>query len=79
LGLHENKTRLIEFGRLSTEQREARGDRRPETFAFLVFTHYCARSREGRFVVKRRTDRKRLTRLGGRPKPTISRHLKTDN
>ena len=62
LTLHENKTRLIEFGRLSTELRQARGDRRPETFAFLGFTHYCARSREGRFVVKRRTDRKRLTR-----------------
>ena len=60
--LHEEKTRLLEFGRLSTEQREARGDRRPETFAFLGFTHYCARSRDGRFVVKRRTDRKRLTR-----------------
>lgn len=62
LVLHEDKTRLIEFGRLSTERREARGDRRPETFAFLGFTHYCARSRDGRFVVKRRTDRKRLTR-----------------
>jgi len=62
LMLHEEKTRLLEFGRLSTERREARGDRRPETFAFLGFTHYCARSRDGRFVVKRRTDRKRLTR-----------------
>jgi len=48
LMLHEDKTRLIEFGRLSTERREARGDRRPETFAFLGFTHYCARSRDGR-------------------------------
>ena len=37
-------------------------DGRPETFAFLGFTHYCARSRDGRFVVKRRTDHKRLTR-----------------
>jgi len=62
LMLHEEKTRLLEFGRLSTERREARGDRRPETFTFLGFTHYCARSRDGRFVVKRRTDRKRLTR-----------------
>lgn len=62
LMLHEDKTRLIEFGRRSTELREARGDRRPETFAFLGFTHCCARSRDGRFVVKRRTDRRRLTR-----------------
>lgn len=62
LMLHEDKTRLIEFGKLSAQLRQARGDRRPETFAFLGFTHYCARSRDGRFVVKRRTDRKRLTR-----------------
>ncbi len=62
LMLHEDKTRLIEFGRLSTERREARGDRRPETFAFLGFTHYGARSRDGRFVVKRRTDHRRVTR-----------------
>lgn len=62
LMLHEEKTRLLEFGRLSAEQRKARGDRRPATFAFLGFTHYCAWSRDGRFVVKRRTDRLRLTR-----------------
>lgn len=62
LVLHEDKTRLIEFGRLSTERRQARGDRPPETFAFLGFTPYCARSRAGPFVVKRRTDRRRLTR-----------------
>src|SRR5215831_5932497 len=35
LMLHDEKTRLLEFGRLSTERRERRGDRRPETFAFL--------------------------------------------
>ena len=62
LTLNEAKTRLIEFGKLSTELRRRRGARRPETFAFLGFTHYCARSRDGRFVVKRRTDRRRLSR-----------------
>ena len=62
LTLHEAKTRLIEFGKLSAKQRLTRGARRPDTFAFLGFTHYCARSRDGRFVVKRRTDCRRLTR-----------------
>ena len=62
LALHDDKTRLIEFGKRSSEQRRQRGDGRPPTFAFLGFTHYCARSRDGRFVVKRRTDRRRLTR-----------------
>ena len=62
LRLHEDKTRLIEFGKLSAERRMKCGARRPETFAFLGFTHDGARSRDGRFVVKRRTDRRRLTR-----------------
>ena len=34
LMLHEDKTRLIEFGRLSTELRQARGDRRPRRLPF---------------------------------------------
>ena len=62
LTLNEAKTRLIEFGKLATELRRKRGTPQPETFAFLGFTHYCAWSREGCFVVKRRTDRRRLTR-----------------
>ena len=62
LELHSEKTRLIEFGKRSSEQRVRRGDGRPETFNFLGLTHYCGKSRDGRFVVKRRTERKRLTR-----------------
>ena len=34
LALHEDKTRLIEFGRLPALRRQQRGERRPETFAF---------------------------------------------
>ena len=36
--LHEDKTRLIEFGRFAALTRKRRGERRPETFAFLGFT-----------------------------------------
>lgn len=61
LTLHEEKTRLIEFGRLSAMARKQRGERRPGTFAFLGFTHYCAWTRDGRFVVKRKTQRQRAT------------------
>ena len=39
-----------------------RGERRPETFAFLGFTHYCGWTRDGRFIVKHKTQSKRLTR-----------------
>ena len=62
LSLHEDKTRLIEFGRLPALQRRQRGERRPEAFAFLGFTHYCGWMRDGRFIVKRKTQSKRLTR-----------------
>ena len=41
LALHEDKTRLIEFGRFAAIARQQRGARRPETFAFLGFIHYC--------------------------------------
>lgn len=62
LQLNEDKTRLIEFGRFAQERRRARGLPRPETFDFLGFTHACGRAREGGFVVKRRTQRKRRMR-----------------
>jgi group II intron reverse transcriptase/maturase len=62
LSLHEDKTRLILFGKYASERRAQRGLGRPETFDFLGFTHYCARSRDGRFVVKRKTQRKRRLR-----------------
>ena len=63
LALHEDKTRLIEFGRLPTVARKRRGERRPRTFAFLGFTHYCGWTRDGRFIVKKKkTQGQRLTR-----------------
>ena len=61
LMLHEGKTRLIEFGRLPALARKRRGARRPETFAFLGFTHFCGWTRDGRFVVKRKTQSRRMT------------------
>src|SRR5688500_13882751 len=43
LTLHAEKTRLIEFGRFASIDRQRRGQRRPETFDFLGFTHCCGR------------------------------------
>ena len=62
LALHEGKTRLVEFGRLPAMARRQRGDRRPDTFAFLGLTHYCGWTRDGRFIVKHATQSTRLTR-----------------
>lgn len=62
LALHEEKTRLIMFGKYAAERRHRIGKGRPETFDFLGFTHYCATSRDGNFIVKRKTQRKRKIR-----------------
>ena len=62
LELHPDKTRLIEFGKWPSTLRRARGQRRCATFNFLGFTHYCARSRNGYFVLGRKTDRTRMVR-----------------
>jgi RNA-directed DNA polymerase len=50
LHLHEDKTRLIEFGRFAEENRRRKGRARPEVFDFLGFTHYCGETRDGRFL-----------------------------
>ena len=60
LELAAEKTRLIEFGRFAARDRGARGQRRPETFQFLGFTHICAKTRDGRFKLQRVTSKKRL-------------------
>ena len=54
LALHPDKTRLIEFGRFAEVDRRARGLGRPETFDFLGFTHYCTKTRSGRFELGRK-------------------------
>src|SRR5882724_666876 len=55
LTLHPGKTRLIEFGRFAEKNRKARGLGKPETFNFLGFTFISGKSRNGKFLVKRRT------------------------
>jgi hypothetical protein len=60
LELNAEKTRLIEFGRFAAKDRRERGLGKPETFSFLGFTHICAKSRNGRFKLKRITDAKRM-------------------
>lgn len=61
LSLEEEKSRLIEFGRFAGENCAKRGTK-PETFSFLGFTHYCSQSRNGRFRVKRKTNKKRFSK-----------------
>ena len=62
LSLEEKKTRLIEFGRFAEANRAKRGEPKPETFDFLGFTHYCSKSKNGRFRVKRKTSKKKFAK-----------------
>ena len=59
LQLAEEKTNCIEFGRFAREDAQKRGGK-PKDFTFLGFTHYCGKTKEGYFKVKRRTSRKKL-------------------
>ena len=56
LELNEDKTRLIRFGRFARQNREERGEGKPESFTFLGFQHVCAENSLGRFEVRRITD-----------------------
>ncbi|MFO1217877.1 MAG: hypothetical protein U1E89_05765 [Burkholderiaceae bacterium] len=63
LELHEDKTRLLEFGRFAAARRRWRGQGKPATFAFLGFIFICGKSRRGAFMLHRKTrgDRMRAT------------------
>lgn len=61
LEVHEEKTRLIEFGRFAARDRQERGEGKPETFEFLGFTHICAQGRRpGTFWVRRKSAARRV-------------------
>ena len=61
LSLEEEKSRLIEFGRFASDNCAKKGTK-PQTFDFLGFTHYCSKSRDGRFRVKRKTSKKKVSK-----------------
>jgi group II intron reverse transcriptase/maturase len=61
LKVAQEKSRCIEFGRFARQNANKRGEK-PKEFTFLGFTHYCGKTKEGYFKVKRRTSRKKLGR-----------------
>lgn len=60
LEMAEDKSKIIMFGRFAATDRKRKGQGKPETFDFLGFTHYCSLSRNKKFVVKRKTSKKKL-------------------
>jgi group II intron reverse transcriptase/maturase len=64
LTIHPDKTRLVPFRRPSRRDAGADQERSqgPGNFEFLGFKHYWGRSRQGNWVVKRKTAANRFTR-----------------
>ncbi|QKE72064.1 group II intron reverse transcriptase/maturase (plasmid) [Arthrobacter citreus] len=60
LEIAEDKTKIIPFGRLAEKLGKHQGNGKPETFDFLGFTHYCGKSKQGKFRVKRKSSRKKV-------------------
>src|SRR5215831_13918083 len=75
LGLHPEKTRLIEFGRYAAERRSKAGLSKPETFSFLGFTHYCGETGKGAFTIKRQSMAKRIRAKLLEIKTQLKRHM----
>ncbi len=59
LKVAEKKSKIIEFGRYAWERSQS-GCKKVETFDFLGFTHYCDRTRKGKFKLGRKTAKKKL-------------------
>jgi len=60
LEVEPSKTKVLAFGPQAARRAEQEG-KKPETFDFLGFTHYCSRTRDGRrFRMKRVTARKKF-------------------
>jgi len=64
LELNAEKSRVISFGRYE-EENARRQNRKASTFDFLGFTHYCGRSRKGRFLLGRKTSGKKFRKKCG--------------
>ena len=60
LEMAKDKTNIIAFGRFAQENCERKGAKKPETFDFLGFTHYCSKNKKGYFRVKRKTSSKKM-------------------
>jgi RNA-directed DNA polymerase len=59
LTISEEKSKIIEFGRCACQKARKYG-MKCETFDFLGFTHFCDKTRRGKFKLGRKTSRKKF-------------------
>jgi hypothetical protein len=65
LAIHPEKTRLVDFRRPDRHHdncNSGSGDKKPETFDLLGFTHYWTTNYKGKQIIRRKTMKKRLAR-----------------
>ncbi|MFC1567057.1 group II intron reverse transcriptase/maturase [bacterium] len=55
----KEKTRIIKFGRKAWESHRDGGEK-VASFDFLGFTHYCTKSRRGKFIMGHKTSKRKL-------------------
>lgn len=60
LEIHPDKSGRISFGRFEFKNAKSQ-NRKPNTFDFLGFTHFCDKTRKGKFKLGRKTSRKKFT------------------
>ena len=61
LEVAEDKTQLLKFGRRAWQLAQKHKEK-VATFNFLGFTHYCTKSRRGKFIMGHRTSKENLSR-----------------
>ena len=61
LAVSPEKTKIIKFGK-NIWRRLKKVGKKPETFNFLGFTHYCGTSRRGYFMMSHKTSKENLCR-----------------
>ena len=61
LEISEEKTRIVRFGR-NAWRLASKGGGKVSGFNFLGFTHYCAASRRGKFIMGHKTSKENLSR-----------------
>jgi RNA-directed DNA polymerase len=78
LEIAEDKTKIIPFGRFAEENSKKDGKGKPPTFDFLGFTHYCSKSQNGKFRVKRKTSKKKFQAKLKQSKEWLKTHRHED-
>ena len=68
LTVHPEKTHIVEFRKPMGKQKGT------GSFDFLGFTHFWAKSKKGRWYIRRKTERSRFTRVLGKITEWCKRH-----